>query len=801
MIDMCIVMKRFYKIFLYILLAFSQFACQILKKPSSTQSKPIEKSTNDVASQSASEAIKSSEGITEPTAITVGTNELKVSEVKLEVEKMMVNDSLTSEAALEQVINDQRVLAEANRRGYQNSEDYKEELETYRNILAEAYLTDSTTIKYLLKETYDWTLQEVRASHIMYQLTEFANPTDTAAIYNKLIDIRKRIVAGEDFVTLALQFSQDKKTSSKGGDLGWFTALQLVYPLEKAAFNTAVGQVSMPVRTKAGYHLIKVYERRPNSGKVLAQHIFKTAPVNDSDSLSVKAKSKIDSLYTILAKGAVFEDVCKKFSDDYKTKNNGGFLPVFGIGTREETAFEQAAFALKEGEVSKPVRTSAGWHIIKVSKKIPLESYEEMLPKLEEKVVTDSRGDVVKENAMNRLKKEMQFVENEETVRKAIATADTNLLRKKWGYVLNNDLTNSTIFSIGKNEIKTKAFYDFVMDRQTIEKIPSGYTPTVWMRSFYKKFADKNIKEYAEKHLEEINPDFRLLMKAYATDFLKMQLLNDLVFEKSVGDTLGQKAFYDRNRDKYRFPERVIATVIASKDARALAQAKDIFRKGTPYPLNSTIRTPLYYNKFSSELTTEHKKILATLLEIMRLNKGYVVEIGGHADPSETNSNSAERIEKTKSFLIANGLPIERIIENDFVKTKPADRFDWTKNQRVTFQFYSIAKKDIEKRFNRKDINSLVIDEGYFKKGDNKYIDAIKWEVGSQSLTKDGRVIDINIEKIEPARYKTLREARGQVISDYQKQLEKQFNDELTVRYPVKINKEEINKALEARKQ
>ena len=793
MID-CTVMKRFYKIFPYIFLLFSQFACQVLKKPSSDRGTMV--STVPAAPAASPVNIVN----TEPIGLTVGTNEVKLLDLKQEIEKLMVDDTLSADNALAQVIQDQRIVAEAKQRGYGNSEDLKEELQTYQSILAESYLTDSATIKYLLKETYDWMLQEVRASHIMYQISEFANPADTAAIYNKLIDIKRRATEGEDFGVLAQQFSQDKKTSSKGGELGWFSALQLVYPLEKAAFNVAVGQISTPVRTKAGYHLVKVLERRPNSGKVWVQHILKAVPPNSNDSLS-RAKFQIDSIYTALTKGAVFEVLCEKYSDDYKTKNTQGYLPIFGIGTREETAFEQAAFALKVGEFSKPVRTSAGWHIIRLAKKIPLEPYEKLLPKLKEKVVTDSRGELVKENALNRLKKDMQFVEYPDIVKRAIESADTNLIKKKWGYALNGPITNSTIFSIGKNEIKAKAFFDYVMERQLVERVPTGYSSVVWMRSFYKKFVDKNVRDYAETHLTEINPDFRLLMNEYTTSLLKSELLNNLVYEKSVGDTLGQRAYYEKNKANYRMPERVFGSLVVAKDAKTLGQVKDIFKKGSPYPLNSTMRTPLYYDKFASDLTSEHKKALVTLLEIMRSNKGYIVEVGGHADQSENATNSAERIEKVKNFLVSNGLPIERIIENDYAKTKRADRFDWTKNQRVTFVFYSNSKKDVEKRFNRKEANSVTIEDGYFKKGDNKYVDAFKWETGSQSIIKDGKYIELSVERIEPARFKTLREARGQVLVDYQKQLERQLNQELEAKYPIKVNKEELDKALGARKQ
>jgi peptidyl-prolyl cis-trans isomerase SurA len=385
-------MKRYNK-YIYILVVFTQLACQVQKKPipktnHPTSSKPAE----DVFSLPTSSAPTASsqpivETNSEPVAITVGTSELKTADLKTSFENQITEDTLSTEAFLEQLINDQRIIADAQKRGYDKTEAFKEEIDGYRSMLAESYLTDSTTIKNLLKETYSWLKEEVHAAHIMYQMSEFAEPTDTLAIYNKLIDIRNKTLAGEDFASLAQQFSQDKKSNSIGGDLGWFGAMRFLYPLEKAAYTTPVGQISMPLRTKGGFHIIKVIERRPYSGSVLVQHILKSVPANAPESESLKAKATLDSLFTLILKGSTFDDICRRYSDDTKYKNFGGYLPAFAIGSREEVAFEQAAFALKEGEVSKPVRTTSGWHLIKLLKKIPLESFEEVSAKLKDKII------------------------------------------------------------------------------------------------------------------------------------------------------------------------------------------------------------------------------------------------------------------------------------------------------------------------------------------------------------------------------------------------------------------------------
>lgn len=790
--------------YIYILLVFIQLACQVAKKPQPRTNQQVNSKTTEDAFSRPPVSVTSTQAVKEekpePVAITVGTNELKTAELKDAFENQISEDTLSPEAFLEQVINDQRIIADAQRRGYDKVQEFKEEIEGYRAMLAESYLTDSATIKSLLNETYTWMKEEVRAAHIMYQLSEFAEPTDTLAIYNKLIDIRNKALAGEDFAALAQQFSQDKKSNNIGGDLGWFRAMRFLYPLEKAAYTTPVGQISMPVRTKGGFHLIKVLDRRPYSGSVLVQHILKVVPTNAPESESLKAKATLDSLYNVIMKGETFEDICRKYSDDTKYRNFGGFLPAFGIGGREEVSFEQAAFALKEGEVSKPVRTAIGWHLIKLSKKIPLESFEEASVKLKDKIVTDSRGDVVRETTINKLKRQMKFVEDEGVVKRAFAAADTNILIKKWNYAINDELVGKTLFSIGSKAYPVKSFFDFAVDRQTFERTLAGYTPTMVMRSFYKKFVDNTVKSYAEANLEELNPEFKVLMKEYSTSLLKMELLNDLVYEKSTSDTTGQRLFYEKNKERYQMPERVLATVIASKDAKTVYQVKEILEKGKPYNLKRLYRTPLYYLKNTSELTPDHKKTLVYILDIMRKNKGYVVEVGGYADQQENDNISAERLEKTKAFLIANGLSIERIIENDYAKTKPADKFDWAKNQRVAFAFYSNYKKDVEKVFNSKDPNNVSVEDGYFKKGDNKFVDLVKWEAGKQSIAKDGQFVDVIIEQVEPARYKTLRECRGQVLVEYQKYLEAQFKADLINKYPVKLNNEEIQKAIGIKK-
>jgi len=769
-------------------------ACQAMKSPVMGVSA---KENYQVKGQATlSETLPVMEEAKEPTVIAVGDNKLSAKELGTIINTKFFEDSLSKDSVLLETIQDLKILAEAKSRGYDTTQVFREEMESYRSILAESYLNDSTLVNGMVKELYTWMKEEVRIAHIMYKIPEFADSKDTLVIYQKLIDIREKAKNGEDFANLAKEFSQDTETNSSGGDLGWFTPIRFQYPIEKVAFTTAVGAVSMPVRTKNGFHLIKVLGRRPASGMVLVQQILKSVPQNASPEFITKAKNQIDSLSNLLKKGVPFEDICKKYSDDNKNRNNGGLLAPFGVGGREELAFEQAAFALKVGEVSAPVRTSIGWHLIKLVKRIPLDDFAKIKSKLKDKVLTDSRGDFIKENAYQKLKKQLNFSEEVSINQQLSTLADSSLLKKKWKFTGNTDLLQKTLFSLGKHKVLLKEFVDFVEDRQTFDRIPANLTPLMLLRKYYQLFQNNILREYADGHLEENDPEFKQLMQAYRIGLLKTNLLNDLVYEKAISDTLGQRAIYEKSLSKYSLPERVSATVISSKDAKTIFQIKNILEKGKPYHLARKFRNPILFKQGESIISAEDKKNLFLILEIMRKNAGYLVEIGGHADFRESENISAERIEKVKAFLLDNGLPNERIIENDYVKTKPLDKFDWQKNQRVEFIFFSNFKKDIEKIFNTTDPKMVQIEEGYFQRGQNKYVDLAKWEPGSYSTAKDGLFVEVLIEAVEPARSKTLRECRGAVIAEYQKYLENKFYKELDSKYSVQMNEQEVQKII-----
>ena len=238
------------------------------------------------------------------------------------------DDSL--DAYMQLFINYKLKVKEAREKKYDTIPKLIEELARYREQLSLPYMIDQDKNEELIKEAYDRTVNEVKASHILVRLQPNATGKDTIAAYNKIMGLRDRILAGEDFEAVAKGpgGSEDPSVAKNGGNLGYFTAFQMVYEFEDAAFNTPVGEVSMPVRTQFGYHILKVFDKRKSLGEMKAAHIMVLTPDNISKEEEQKARDKIYEIYGYLQSGQTFEELAAKYSDDKSSKNKGGLLPV-----------------------------------------------------------------------------------------------------------------------------------------------------------------------------------------------------------------------------------------------------------------------------------------------------------------------------------------------------------------------------------------------------------------------------------------------------------------------------------------
>jgi peptidyl-prolyl cis-trans isomerase SurA len=472
--------------------------------------------------------------------ITIDDEQIMVSEFKRVYEKNL--DAIDNEEAkdleknLDLFINYKLKVKEAYSIKLDTLSSYVKEMKTYRNQLAAPYMQDSAYVSLLVKDAYFRTKNEVKAKHILIRTPKEATPKDTLEAYQKIMKIRARILKGEDFEKVAEEVSEDESSrtdvksgrAGNRGNLGYFSAFKMVYPFENAAYNTKKGDVSMPFRTRFGYHILKVDGFRPSRGEVEVAHIL----ITDK---TAKGEEVINTVYNRLEKDEQFKMLARKYSDDTGSKSKGGKLRRFGSGVMVQP-FDEVAFSLtKEGEYSKPFRTRFGWHIIQLIKKHPVQSFDEMKKELTSKIRSSDRLQLSEKAVVNKLKKEYQIEEFSD------AKEIFNIVNLR---NIANDSLQMKILEINEKSYTQADFVKYIKRRNN--------KPVF---DLFNDFKDQEILEYYKNNLEKTEPDFAHILQEYEDGLLLFELMQRKIWDKASKDTLGLKNYYSSNLKKYNNKE------------------------------------------------------------------------------------------------------------------------------------------------------------------------------------------------------------------------------------------------------
>jgi peptidyl-prolyl cis-trans isomerase SurA len=471
------------------------------------------------------------------------------------------------------------IVKEAESLGLDTTKKFKDELAGYRNQLAESYLTDKSVSEELVKEAYERMKYDVHASHILILSRPDDMPEDTLKAYKKALELMNRAKAGEDFAKLAKENSEDPSAKQNGGDLGFFSALRMVYPFESAAFNTPVNEISKPVRTKFGYHIIKVHAKRPSVGEVKVAHIMVRLKENGTADENKNAEDRINEIYGKLQSGSTWEEMVR-ISEDYQTAQKGGDLGYFGPN-KFPKEFEDASFALKEnGEISKPTKTAYGWHIIKLIDKKGMDSFEKMQSELKKSIAKNDRSNLSKDVVYNRIMKKNGFKEFPKNLKKIFEITDSTLEMGTWKIPANVEL-KKPLFQIGNIKYTQKDLADYMFTREGLRK-NTNYKQLV--NQYYDNFKHEKVFEFENKNLEQNYPAFKATMKEYRDGMLKFEITDAKVWSKASRDTTGLKEFYNANKDKWMWPNRIKGEVYICINAEVAKQVKDLLDKGNTLP-------------------------------------------------------------------------------------------------------------------------------------------------------------------------------------------------------------------------
>ena len=508
--------------------------------------------------------------------IAIDDEEISVSEFLNVYQKNNIDTDLSDKKSLQDYlglyINFRLKVKEARDLGMDTAKAFVDELDGYRKQLADPYFNDQEVTDELLLEAYDRLLFDVRASHILIKVDENALPADTLLDYKKVMVIRERLMAGEDFAGLAAELSDDPSARDRqaqgqvrkgnGGDLGYFTVFDMVYAFETGAFSTAVGEISMPVRTSYGYHIIKVTDKQEALGKATVAHLYLSMPKNATSADSIRKEKEVNVLYQRMLDGEKFEDLVLEFSDDRGSKEKGGVLPRFGSNRMVPEFIVAVSDIQDSGDISQPVLTSFGWHILKLIDRQRPGDFKVEVIELKRKMTKDNRALKSRETVIDRIKSENGFKEYPENLQELLSAVDSSFYAREWSAEKVAGL-NKKLFQLGGNKYSQHDFAIYLEKKQT-RRGTTGLEAFFYIQ--YNDYINMKCIDLEDSQLEEKYPEFRLLMQEYRDGILLFNLTDERVWSKAVKDTLGLQEFYADNNGNYMWGERLEADIITLND-------------------------------------------------------------------------------------------------------------------------------------------------------------------------------------------------------------------------------------------
>lgn len=564
------------------------------------------------------------------------------------------------------------------------------ELGNYRKQLAQGYLTDEEVSRKQLEEAYNRLKENVKVSHILVMSSPMAPAKDTAVAYAKIDSIYNAIVKGKaDFAQMASTFSDDRSSKVKGGDLGYFSALQTIYAFENVAYSTPVGKVSKPFRTQYGYHILKVTDRKPAEGQVQVAQIMIAAPKSKTPEDEAAALKKAQNIREQLKKGANFEELVKEHSEDKFSKDNGGVMEKFGTGVFVPE-FENAAYALKKpGDISDVVKTEYGYHIIKLIKKYPVMPLDSMRTELQARIKKDDRAQLAKEVYYNGIKEKNKFKEypkNIDRLKNYFVTSiqDTG---KNAGVFSAKDFNGPDDVLFEVKGVGYKASDMMIYAEKATGGRVVGPKEAIFL-DMYGNYIEMVVTDIEEENLMNEKPEFKNLMNEYRDGIMLFELMDRNVWGKASKDSTGLEAFYKERKNNYKWQSGFRGSVYTFKNKETMNEGLKLLAK-----------KDMTDEQLVKEMNTEKTP------DAVNIQKGYY------------------EFDKVK----------DKFPKETIKKGKPTE-----------------AKKN----------------------DDGTYTLAIAREVFEGETTK------------------TLDEARGYVIAEYQDYLEKNWNKSLREKYPVTVNED-----------
>lgn len=541
-------------------------------------------------------------------------------------------------------------LKEAKALNIQGKPTYINELNSYKKQLAKSFIADPNVTDALVEEAYQRVTNEIKATHILVKFSNSANPNDTLVAHQEIVKLRARAL-NEGFEKVRKEVHNGQTIF--GEDLGYFSGFRMVYAFENAAFNTEIGSVSQPFRTQFGYHIVNVLDKRPSRGERTVAHIMVFE--KEGDSLAEKPEHRIQDIYKKIKQGEEFEALAKQFSDDANSASNGGKMAPFTGGQINSPEFEGAAFGLQEiGDVSEPIKSTYGWHIIKLLDKKGVASFEDMQPELEQKVKQDERSKLIDDALYTKLKLKYNISEGNPALSYFSSILNDNYFKNTW--VLPKGFSGEKPFlKIGNKQFNYKNFADYLLSTQGNSIAKTDFKTLALNK--YNTFLNTNVVQYQEDNLESENEEYAHVVGEYRDGLLLFDLMETTIWNTAVTDSLEIENYYKSNKNKYKTPERVDAIVAASDNKKTLKKVAKLLQKGMALEqikglINSNDKIEVIFTAdimdASHQALPENFEFKKGISDIYNHNKAYVLVVVNDILPENEKT-----LEEAKGLVVS----------------------------------------------------------------------------------------------------------------------------------------------------
>jgi peptidyl-prolyl cis-trans isomerase SurA len=473
----------------------------------------------------------------DPVVMTIAEKKVPLSEFLFLAQKdSSVNllDKKSLENYVELFKNFKLKVAEAESLNIDKSSEFEEELTNYQSQLKISYLSDKEGEMAAIRKMYDKGNDILSVSHILFPLPPNTVSKDTVAVYNEAYKVYQRILNGADFTEVGQSLAADEKSGIIYADMDYLYPLQLMKAFEDVAFSLPVGEISTPVRTTWGFHLIRVNRKMTNPGKIRVAHILISSE-KDNAALSEKDEDELyrraEEIYKKVQNGENFESLAMLYSSDVNSAASGGTLPYFGLGEMVKP-FEQAAFSLMiPGEISKPVRSRFGYHIIKLLDKKERAPYEEAERAIYTTMKQGEWNFELYKGFDEREKKKFGYVFYQDAYDDLQKLCD-DYFPTDTAFYNRARLMNKTLMHLNGTDFPQNEFAEYIHRYPFSTKSYAGD----FLSEVYRLFIRDIVTELEKRSLNETHPEFPRLMKEYHDGILLFEISNEKIWNKPLED-------------------------------------------------------------------------------------------------------------------------------------------------------------------------------------------------------------------------------------------------------------------------